>query len=1172
MGSLGAQDATKLAVAHLQSQHAAFGLQPEDVLELHVSDYVTSQQNSIHHVYVQQYYGGVPIYNAIASFHYKGDRLVHHTNRLQAKLAEEGIDLVPALSAADALLLAARPLDISTRTRPMLVNQQGKQATFDWAEISSEPIKAVLTLVPFEGRRLISWQFVIDQRNTPDVWLTQIDGNTGRLLARYNQTLYCSFNGMDKSLQSSKHIHHAGCHALAATNKQPQAFHEKVLAATLLDGSVYNVFPFGIESPTYGGRQLISEPADPVASPFGWHDTDGAPGAEFTITRGNNVFAYPDRTGNDSPDPGVSADGGDSLRFDFYYADGASPDTLIQAALAQVFYMTNMVHDFSYHHGFDERAGNFQANNYGRGGAGGDAIRAEAQDGSGENNANFSTPADGGSGRMQMFLWNNSGGGFIIADEPAAVAGEYEAGAALFGPQQLEEPVTGKVVIAFDNSTMPELVCGPIANVDDVKGNIALIRRGECFFEEKVLFAQAAEAIAVIICNPENTILNMAGGVDNDEPTIPAALLRESDCALFRAAIAAGDSVFVTFPATELSQPIDGDFDNGIVAHEIGHGISNRTVGGPNNTSCLFNREQMGEGWSDFFSLATSPINGAASMPNGSERRSIGNFATGRGPTGGGIRRLPYSTDMTINNHTYDRIITSGVPHPLGEIWATTLWDLYWALVDEMGFDEDLINGNGGNNIAVRLVIEGMKNTSCNPGMVDGREGILAADALLYDGAYTCLIWDVFARRGLGYLADQGSSDASDDGREHFESVPSCFKTVKLEKTSDVDVIMPGDEIQFNLKVSNDKLETVTNIIITDELPEGLTLIPGSVAGATSFTLNAGSITFTLTELEADEQTNIRYRVSTDPSLHSISYFFDGAEEGDENWTIEPLQGTGTFIWEQSNEDPYDGDFVWFVANAVEANDQVLSTFEPLELVGEQPVVRFFTKYATEAGWDGGLVEMSTNGTTWTHVPKERFLRGAYRGRIQPSAFTAPATGFDAYWGNSGNNYFDAYIDFSDMAGQSIYLRWRFGSDSEVAGTGWWVDNIEQLDLFRYTPTATLSTTEGDEASANLPKGGVMVEPALGTNVNDPRLGTTQVKVFPNPAKDIVQVVIRSEHSGPLSVQLIGIDGRVLSEQHLNSQGGSVQTQFQVAQLPTGVYLLQVTGTDRIHTEKVVIR
>ena len=56
----------------------------------------------------------------------------------------------------------------------------------------------------------------------------------------------------------------------------------------------YNVFALPIESPAHGPRTLVVEPGNNIASPFGWHDTDGVPGDEYTITRGNNVHAYED--------------------------------------------------------------------------------------------------------------------------------------------------------------------------------------------------------------------------------------------------------------------------------------------------------------------------------------------------------------------------------------------------------------------------------------------------------------------------------------------------------------------------------------------------------------------------------------------------------------------------------------------------------------------------------------------------------------------------------------------------------------------------------------------------------------------------------------------------------------------------------------------------------------
>ena len=59
--------------------------------------------------------------------------------------------------------------------------------------------------------------------------------------------------------------------------------------------------------------------------------------------------------------------------------------------------------------------------------------------------------------------------------------------------------------------------------------------------------------------------------------------------------------------------------------------------------------------------------------------------------------------------------------------------------------------------MAIALVTEGLKLQPCNPGFVDGRNAILDADVALYGGANQCLIWEAFAKRGLGVSAEQGS-------------------------------------------------------------------------------------------------------------------------------------------------------------------------------------------------------------------------------------------------------------------------------------------------------------------------------------------------------------------------------------------------------------------------------
>ena len=210
----------------------------------------------------------------------------------------------------------------------------------------------------------------------------------------------------------------------------------------------------------------------------------------------------------------------------------------------------------------------------------------------------------------------------------------------------------------------------------------------------------------------------------------------------------------------------DGDFDNGIIIHEYGHGVSNRLTGGPSNAGAL-NAQQsggMGEGWSDWHGLMLTQIaSDTANAPRG-----IGTYALNQPTTGAGIRTQRYSYDMSVNTHTYGSISSGlSVPHGVGEVWATTLWDLNWALIGGssldpsltnigLGFDADLINGTGGNNLAMQLVMDGMKLQPSNPTFLDARDAILAADQGANGGANQDTIWRVFARRGMGFTANDG--------------------------------------------------------------------------------------------------------------------------------------------------------------------------------------------------------------------------------------------------------------------------------------------------------------------------------------------------------------------------------------------------------------------------------
>ncbi len=206
----------------------------------------------------------------------------------------------------------------------------------------------------------------------------------------------------------------------------------------------------------------------------------------------------------------------------------------------------------------------------------------------------------------------------------------------------------------------------------------------------------------------------------------------------------------------------DGALAADVVAHEFAHGISNRLTGGPANAFALQSTQSggMGEGWSDWFGLLLT----ARPTDNRNTPRSIATWLNGDNTVPGtGIRRVLYSYDMTIDPHTLNDYNGDSFPqqnnsevHNSGEIWASALWDMTWNLIDKYGFSTDLYRGNGGQNVAMDIVLLGMKLQPANPTFIQARDAIVTADKLLTGGQNFAEIWTAFARRGFGRSATAG--------------------------------------------------------------------------------------------------------------------------------------------------------------------------------------------------------------------------------------------------------------------------------------------------------------------------------------------------------------------------------------------------------------------------------
>ena len=177
----------------------------------------------------------------------------------------------------------------------------------------------------------------------------------------------------------------------------------------------------------------------------------------------------------------------------------------------------------------------------------------------------------------------------------------------------------------------------------------------------------------------------------------------------------------------------------------------------PSSTNCFLNNERISEGYSDWYGLMLT----ISSSDVGITPRGYAAYYYDQGPNGAGVRPYPYSTDLEINPLVYS------VNSEFGEFsnwtWASVLWELTWTLIDQYGLDENLnsftgdINLDAGNVIALAIVTESLKIINCDPNLVDARDAILGAFRSIYGYENECLLWNAFAKRGLGLGADSNS-------------------------------------------------------------------------------------------------------------------------------------------------------------------------------------------------------------------------------------------------------------------------------------------------------------------------------------------------------------------------------------------------------------------------------
>lgn len=749
------------------------------------------------HTYLQQRVNGLTVFNANGAVHTdKNGKVVFFNQDFFANAVAAAPSATPALTPEQAVVAAARGLGLPTPValQRVLEGRATEGIVFNKGGISEENIPARLMYLRVDDKLVLVWNVTIAQLDQQHHWNARVDAQTGRLVDRNDYVVneLATFRQHVVETQTRRAFVPTAMPSAATKATSPKA--AKGTKGTTGAANSLTVIPVPFESPDLSPRVVVPfSAANPLYSPYGWQVSDSKAPATFfadtysllssgkQLTRGNNVAAYDDNASTVSGNGNASSttnspDGGSNRDFDFPFNQTLGPRDPgnLAAGITNLFYWNNMLHDVMMSKGFDEVSGNFQYKNITPLGLGNDFVRAESQDGSGRNNANFSTPPDGTTGRMQMYLFDNTPANALTITGAPSVAGTYRFAGVNFGPRLTKKPLAGRLVLVNDGVSDDggDHGCAtPYVNATAVTGNVAFIQRGGCSqlttlnprvnnqFAPKVKRAQANGATAVIVFDSLGTSTNLInfGGADTVGIRIPAIFISGADGFKLRAAILAGATLNAT---AALGPDFDGSFDNGVVSHEFGHGITNRLTGGPANANCLNNalgNQTMGEGWSDFFGLWMTTRPGDV----GSTNRYVATYDNGD-PTavGPGFRRKPYTTNFTQNSYTYAQLgTTTGKfqeTHDVGEVWTTVLWDLNWQFVYRYGYNADFFGATGGNNKMLKLVLDGCKLQVCNPGFLDGRDALLRADSVTNRAANAGLIWNVFARRGMGYRAVQG--------------------------------------------------------------------------------------------------------------------------------------------------------------------------------------------------------------------------------------------------------------------------------------------------------------------------------------------------------------------------------------------------------------------------------
>ena len=986
---------------------AYLGITTTDAAEAVITHAYTDKASRITYIYLQQSYRQIKVYNTIITAAFIDSSLQYTSGIFVKNIADKAGSPSYSKSYIDAVRGAAHHLHLNeaaqlTIAKDRFASEKKYMVTAD--AIARRPVETTLywTASGDQQKITLTWNVNIQVKDSADWWNVRINAQTGEFVQKDNWTVSEQMPDLSQKNTASQTIDISGPGSAFNTAKSAN-----------VTSAVYRVIPYPYESPIHAPFVNETSPwlkagADNNATTLGWHFDNFS---NYNHTRGNNVFAFLDRRVNNTPDavrnwPDTSTTPAPDLTF-IHIRDTTQQPWLHtenkKAALDNLFYWNNLMHDVSYQYGFTEAAGNFQRDNLGRGGTGNDYVMAHAQDSAGYNNAWFTVPPDGSSGIMQMYNW--------------ITAGIY----------------------------------------------------------------------------------------------------------------------------------MDSDFDNGLICHEYGHGISCRLTGGPYGAGCLNNAEQPGEGWSDYFALMMTTNWETARLSDGTNLRAIGTYAAGQSPGGRGIRRYYYSTSMAVNGLTYAHMASNTEVHATGEIWCSAIWDMTWNIIQQQNaITPDIYNSSasGGNIIAMNLVITGMKLQPCSPGFLDARNAILAADSILYGYSHKCAIWSAFARRGMGYSARQGSTYSATDQTAAFDLPPGIIVT----KLSPVVMEANADYTFTRTVTCNCQPGTFT---LTDTIPAGFTYVSSAPAGI----LNGNVLTFPATAFAPAESRDFAITLHAPATGCIIDSVLN---DNRETTTTGGFMSSGSSSWAPSTVSAHSGNTAWYAPNLYVTSTAYLTSASTTTTTAQPlSILSFWHNFRIEPLYDGGVVEYSGDGgATWTDAAP-LILNNGYNNTMAAGILF----GRRSFSGNS-TGFKQTTLNLASLGTTPVQFRFRMETTNGVGVEGWYVDDIVRANgcggIMR---SAVYDATGLRLDSAAVP---VFVHPlqlplmtwsAASLHKNEKPL-----MLVPNPVNNVAVLYISNELKAT-SVKIYNASGSLVWQMVIGA--GVQQVKIPTNKLAAGVYIIETTGVNR---------